>query len=138
MSRCGVLASPALRVWDLLTVAIWYPTAPARAPRHGDDPAAKPGRWVVVRDTSEKAGAGHEAAAATLPASGCPPAVVPLRSGAVHALSTSSGNRLISKATTMRITPMATAQIPPTVMRAASVAPGLARASTPSGISSRP
>jgi hypothetical protein len=39
---------------------------------------------------------------------------------------------------TMRMTPMATAQMPATVMSALRVAPGSAGASTPSGTSSRP
>jgi hypothetical protein len=52
--------------------------------------------------------------------------------------STSSGSRLISKASTIRMTPRTTHQIPATVTSAARVAPGLASASTPSGISSSP
>src|SRR3954469_3970308 len=81
------------------------------APRHRDDPAAVPGRWVVDRNPSEEAGAGHEAAAAGLAASGLAPVPAPFRSGEVQASSTWSGSRLISKASTMRITPTATAQI---------------------------
>src|SRR5919106_3294576 len=48
------------------------------------------------------------------------------------------GRRRSSNAYTIRIAPTTTAQIPPTVMIAASVAPGLARARTPSGTSARP
>src|SRR4051794_8795040 len=61
-------------------------------------PSGRAGRWVVDGDASEEAGAGHEAAAAGLPASGLAPAGAPFRSGAVQALSTSSGSRLTSKA----------------------------------------
>ena len=52
--------------------------------------------------------------------------------------STWCGRRLISNDSTTRRTPTETAQMPPTVMIAASVAPGSASASTPSGISRRP
>src|ERR671919_3188887 len=48
------------------------------------------------------------------------------------------GRRRSSNAYTIRIAPTTTAQIPPTVMIAASVAPGLATARTPSGSSARP
>ena len=66
------------------------------------------------------------------------PPVAPFALWSANAWSTSSGRRRSSNAYTIRIAPMTTAQIPPTVMIAASVAPGLARARTPSGTSARP
>src|SRR3954469_6612549 len=64
--------------------------------------------------------------------------VAPFVLWSANAWSTSSGRCRSSNAYTTLIAPMTTAQIPPTVMIAASVAPGLARARMPSGTSARP
>jgi hypothetical protein len=62
----------------------------------------------------------------------------PFEVGGAYALSSSFGRSLSWNASTTRVTPIATAQMPPTMISAASVAPGDARARTPSGTSTRP